>query len=99
MVAGIDVGKANLDVSVSGGPVLRFQHRNRHPKHGNTGARQPWPSVNQRTETSRLTGAVVHPGRVPLSPKPAVTWWAYFPNRLWEPETDPQRARAAAAIC
>ena len=26
MVAGIDVGKANLDVSVSGGPVLRFDN-------------------------------------------------------------------------
>ena len=26
MVAGIDVGKANLDVSVSGGPALRFDN-------------------------------------------------------------------------
>ena len=26
MVAGIDVGKGNLDVSVSGGPVLRFDN-------------------------------------------------------------------------
>ena len=26
IVAGIDVGKANLEVSVSGGPVIRFDN-------------------------------------------------------------------------
>ena len=55
MVAGIDVGKANLDVSVSGGPVLRFDNTatgitklRKHLQEQDT----PWPSVNQRAATN-----------------------------------------------
>ena len=55
MVAGIDVGKANLDVSVSGGPVLRFGNTatgitklRKHLQEQDAAL----PSVNQRAATN-----------------------------------------------
>ena len=55
VVAGIDVGKAHLDVSVSGGPVLRFDNTATGiTKLPNTfkSTTPPWPSANQRAATN-----------------------------------------------
>ena len=77
MVAGIDVGKANLDVSVSGGPVLRFDNtatgitklRKHLQEHDTTLAVCEPTGGYERLLTSRLRETdiavhVVHPGRV-----------------------------------
>ena len=77
MVAGIDVGKANLDVSVSGGPVLRFDNtatgitklRKDLQEHDTTLAVCEPTGGYERLLTSRLRETdiavhVVHPGRV-----------------------------------
>ena len=77
MVAGIDVGKANLDVSVSGGPVLRFDNtatgitklRKHLQEHDTTLAVCEPTGGYERLLTSRFRETaiavhVVHPGRV-----------------------------------
>ena len=77
VVAGIDVGKAHLDVSVSGGPVLRFDNtatgitklRKHLQEHDTTLAVCEPTGGYERLLTSRLRKTdigvhVVHPGRV-----------------------------------
>ena len=77
MVAGIDVGKSNLDVSVSGGPVLRFDNtasgitklrKHLQEQHTTLAVCEPTGGY-ERLLTSRLRKTdiavhVVHPGRV-----------------------------------
>ena len=77
MVAGIDVGKANLDVSISGGPVLRFDNTasgitklRKHLQEQDIALAVCEPTGGyERLLTSRLRKTaigvhLVHPGRV-----------------------------------